>query len=553
MTIKVLIIGGGHNALTAAYYLATAERWSSKMFNKKKFQVQILERRSIVGGAAVTEEFHPGFRNSTASYSVGLLSPEVVRDMALVEEHGLRMIPRQGAHFLPLSASEYLLTTYDSAQTLANIAKLSPHDAEAYPRFQQLLSSLVPFLQDQFLRTPPALSTPRAQLVSSHLPSLLRAAGSALSLSSSLSLFELFTRSAGEFLDDYFRSDALKGMLAFDAITGNYASAYSPGSAYVMLHHVMGQIFDPPGRWGHAVGGMGSITQAMARACAQTGRVQVATDCEVQRVLLDKAGTKAVGVVLRDGTEHHADLILSGVHPRRLFLDLMHSSSTPTSPTPTPTTISTQYDEFLHRMKRYKSGSGSLRINVALSELPRFTCLPDDPIIPQSSIMFSPSLGYIEQAYRDAQTIGYARRPVIEMLTPSAYDDSLAPPGKHVASLFCQHMDPRCTLKEEAVEAVVDTVSQLAPNFRGSIIGKPFALSPMDLEQRFGLVDGDIFHGHLSLAQIWAARPVVGWGGYATPIQNLYLCASGAHPGGGVTGYPGRNSAIHIINHHHHF
>ncbi len=249
------------------------------------------------------------------------------------------------------------------------------------------------------------------------------------------------------------------------------------------------------------------------------------------------SGRRAVGVELRDGTKHYADVILSGIHPRSLFFDL----------TPDMHKIDA---EFSDRMKRYTSGSGTLRLNVALSELPRFTCLPDDPLVHQCSMLFSPSISYIEQAYRDAQTIGYARRPVIEMLTPSAYDDTLAPPGKHVASLFCQHMDPECThpdKKQEAVNAVIETVDQMAPNFSSSIIGTPLALAPADLQERFGLVNGDIFHGHLSLSQIWIARPVVGWGGYVTPMSRLYQCASGSHPGGGVTGYPGRNAAMKVI------
>ena len=249
-------------------------------------------------------------------------------------------------------------------------------------------------------------------------------------------------------------------------------------------------------------------------------------------------GKKAIGVEMRDGTKHYADVVLSGIHPRSLFFDLTPS-------------IESVNSEFADRMKRYSSGSGTLRINVALSELPRFTCLPNEPLIHQSSILFSPSIKYIEEAYRDAQTIGYARRPVIEMMTPSAYDDTLAPPGKHVASLFCQHVDRDACRdadrKKEAVQAVIETVDRMAPNFASSIIGSPLALAPSDLEQRFGLVNGDIFHGHLSLAQIWMARPVIGWGGYVTPITRMYQCGSGSHPGGGVTGYPGRNAAMKVI------
>lgn len=500
----------------------------------------VLERRKVIGGAAVTEEFWPGFRNSTASYSVGLLSPEVVGDLELREKHGLILGARKGAHFVPVSKDRFFQTTYDDAANRRHLESWSKRDAVEYDRFCRLLEPIVPFLQEQFLQCPPSISSGwRASAVQALL--MLRSAGRHLSWEDQKNLFELLTRSCGDFLDDHFETPPLKAMLAFDAITGNYASVFSPGSAYVMLHHVMGQIFDRPGQWGHAQGGMGSISNAIASACRATGRVQIETDCEVKCVLTDAddraAGTqrrKAVGVELADGTKHYADVVVSNVHPKHLFLDLVDDMRS----------IDT---DFAARIRRYSSGSGSLRINVALSELPRFTCSPDDPLIHHSSMTFAPSLEYIEQAFRDAESLGYARRPVIEMMTPSAYDTTLAPEGKHVASLFCQHMNPRSTDTQAALEAAIQTVDEMAPNFAASIIGEPMALSPLGLQQRFGLVNGDIFHGRLSLSQIWAARPVVGWGAYATPLSNLYLCGSGAHPGGGVTGYPGRNAAAEIL------
>ena len=293
---RAIVIGGGHNALTAAYYLATASKWGAKGFlgrsHANDMKVTVLERRSVVGGAAVTEEFEPGFRNSTASYSVGLLSPEVVREMDL-RSHGLKMHPRKGAHFVPISSTEYFMTSYDDEENLRRIARLSPKDADAYVRYNEMLQPIVPFLQQQFLVSPPSFSSSNLR-TASQVAQLCQDALRSLSPTAARSLYELFTRSAGDILDSFFETDVLKGILAFDAITGNYASVYSAGSAYVMLHHVMGEIFDHAGQWGHATGGMGSITQAMAKACVTTGNVEIATDAHVKCVLTEDGGMQGM-------------------------------------------------------------------------------------------------------------------------------------------------------------------------------------------------------------------------------------------------------------------
>lgn len=521
----VVVIGGGHNGLVCAFYLARAGH-----------KVCVLERRHIVGGAAVTEEFHPGFRNSTASYSVSLLSPVVIADMEL-PRHGLEVRLREAGYFVPLGDDDYFLLPKDPAQKLAAIAARSAKDAAAWPDYNRRLDHLTALLRETLHETPPNIGGGLGQLPGAlALGNRMRKLG----IEGQRDLIDLFGKSAGEILDSWFESPVLKGMLAFDALTGNYASPYSPGTAYVLLHHVFGQVNGVNGAWGHAMGGMGAITQAMARACEEHG-VVIRTEAPVAQVLRD--GKRATGVRLESGEDIHARAVAANVNPKLLFGKMLPDEAVP--------------PEFARRMRDWTCASGTFRMNVALSELPDFTCLPTangaEGRHHRASILFTPSLGYLERAFDDARQLGWARKPAIEMHIPSTIDPSLAPPGCHVASLFCQQFAPQLPHgrnwpdeREAAADAVIDTITRYAPNFRASILGR-MVLSPHDLEQRIGLVGGDIFHGALRMDQLFSARPMLGHAAYRMPLTGLYLCGSGAHPGGGVTGIPGHNAAREML------
>jgi phytoene dehydrogenase-like protein len=521
MTVDVLIIGAGHNGLTCACYLARAG-----------LRVRMLERRDVVGGAAVTEEFHPGFRNSTASYTVSLLHPQVIRDLRL-HEHGLRIIERPMQNFVPLEGSRGLATGPTPDDTLREVAAFSPRDAARLPDYWAMLDDVVGVLKDLQLKTPPNAGGGLAEL-----PRLWSAsrAFTKLSRERQRDVHELFTRSAGEILDDWFECDALKGLYGFDAIVGNFGGPYAPGSGYVLLHHAFGEVNGRPGLWGHAIGGMGAISQALASEAARLG-VEIVRDAEVRRVVVD--GGRVRGVELVDGTVHDARAVASNVDPKRLYLGLVDADALPA--------------EFLARLRRYRMGSGAFRMNVALRALPRFTCRPEPGPHLGSGIVIAPSLAYLEDAYLDARRDGMSRAPVVEVLIPSILDGTLAPAGMHVASLFCQQFAPVLPdgrswdeARDAAADLVIDAVTRHAPNFRDAIVGR-LALTPLDLERRFGLTRGDIFHGALGLDQLWAARPMLGYGAYRGPLAGLYHCGAGAHPGGGVTGAPGHNAAREIV------
>ena len=518
------IIGGGHNGLVCAAYLAGSG-----------LRVVVLERRAVVGGAAVTEEFYPGFRNSTASYTVSLLQPKIMRDLRLVE-HGLRIVARPIANFLPLPDGRYLRSGANLAETQSQFARFSARDAARLPDYHAMLERAAAFLRDLVLRTPPnAGGGVRDLVVAAGLGNRLRKQG----LPHARDLLELFTRSAGELLEDWFEAEPVRALFCFDALVGNYASPYAAGSAYVLLHHVFGEVNGRRGEWGHARGGMGAITEAMRVEAVRRG-VEIRTDAPVGRVLVE--GGAACGVALADESVVRARCVAANVNPTLLFTRMLE-----------PEHLG---EEFLERIRRYRNASGSLRINVALSELPRFDCIPDaadGELASRSGIIIGPSLQYMEQAYFDARTLGAARAPVIEMLIPSTVDDSLAPPGAHVASLFCQHFAPELPdgrswddERDAAAARVFATIDRHASNFTRSILGAK-VLTPLDLERTFGLVGGDIFHGALTLGQLFSARPVLGFGNYRTPVKGLYLCGSGAHPGGGVTGAPGHNAAAEIL------
>ncbi|WP_197685123.1 phytoene desaturase family protein [Allosphingosinicella indica] len=513
----ILIIGAGHNALTCAFYLAS-----------RGMKVTMLEARSVVGGAAVTEEFHPGFRNSTASYTVSLLNPKVIADMRLYD-HGLNVVLRKIDNFLPTQGADYLLSGREGL-TKREIARHSPKDAENYDAYAASLEGVVRILREWLLRAPPNAGGGVADILAAlKLGSGVRGMG----IEDQRHLLDFFTKSAADILERYFSHDLVQALFGFDAVVGHFGSPWTPGSAYVLLHHVFGEAAGVDGAWGHAIGGMGAITQAMAKAAREKG-VEIILDAPVSEIIVERG--RAAGAVA-GGKTYRAKGVAAGVNPRLLFGSLLPQGA-----------VAPEIDR---RMAGWASESATFRMNVALSELPRFTSLPEPGDHLTAGIIMAPSLTYMDRAYVDAKRDGFSTEPIVEMLIPSTLDDSLAPAGSHVASLFCQHFrydvpggwDAR---REEAADRIIDTVDAYAPGFKASVIGR-LALSPLDLERRFGLVGGDIFHGKMGLDQLFSARPMLGHADYRMPLPGLYLCGSGAHPGGGVTGAPGHNAAAAIL------
>jgi phytoene dehydrogenase-like protein len=508
----VAVIGAGHNGLVCAAYLARAG-----------LKVRVFERRPVVGGAAVTEEFHPGFRNSVAAYTVSLLQAKVMRDLRLAH-HGLRIVPRPLANFLPLTGRDYLKVGGGLEATQRELARFSARDAERLPEYWRTIERIADVLRALVMETPPNAG--------GGLADAWRALKSAnrlrrLDMEARRDALALLTQSAAELLGRYFESDGIQAAFGFDAVVGNFASPYHPGTAYVLLHHCFGEVNGQRGAWGHAIGGMGAISEALAASARALG-VEIECNAPVAKL-------RPGEVVLENATVIPCRAIAANVDPKRLYLKLVEPALLP--------------PEFRARMQRYKCGSATFRMNVALASLPSFTCLPEPGPHHASGIILAPSLDYMDRAYLDARAGGIARQPIVEMVIPSTLDDSLAPKGRHVASLFCQYFDPAvdwASRKQEAIERIFDVVESHAPGFRKTVIAHS-ALSPADLERDFGLTGGDIFHGALTLDQLWAARPLLGYADYRTPLKGLYLCGSGAHPGGGVTGAPGHNCAREML------
>jgi phytoene dehydrogenase-like protein len=519
--LDAVIIGAGHNGLVCAFYLAQAG-----------LKVRIVERRNVVGGAAVTEEFHPGFRNSVASYTVSLLQPKVIHDMRL-HEHGYRVIERPISNFLPQENGGYLKLGGGLERTQAEFRRFCSADAEALPAYYDALERVAEVLRSLALKSPPNIGDGLRTLVAG----ASQAWGlSRLSLEAKRDVLDLFTKSASSFLGSWFEHDAIKAAFGFDSVVGNYASPETPGSAYVLLHHVFGEVNGKKGAWGHSIGGMGRITQIMADVCRQCG-VEISLESPVEEVLVD--GDAVAGVRLEGGEEIAAKRVIANVGPKLLFGRMLAAEHQP--------------EDFRRRMRGFKAGGGTFRMNVALSQLPRFTCLPEPGEHHQSGIIIAPTLDYMDRAFIDAKQHGWSKAPIVEMLIPSTVDDGLAPPGQHVASLFCQQFAPELPggrdwddEEDAAANTIIETVEAYAPGFKASIIGRQ-VLSPKGLYRKFGLVDGDIMHGHMSLDQLWSARPVLGYGAYRGPIKGLYMCGAGTHPGGGVTGAPGHNCAREVI------
>jgi phytoene dehydrogenase-like protein len=488
----------------------------------------MLERRHIVGGAAVTEEFAPGFRNSTASYTVSLLNPRVIEDMRLYD-HGLKVVLRKTDNFLPTLGGDYLLSGRDGL-TRREIARHSLKDAGGYDAYSHALESVVRILKQWILRAPPNAGGGLADVFA------------ALSLGNSVrgleaeeqrNLFDFFTKSAGDILHRYFETEIVQALFGFDSVVGNYASPYSPGSAYVLLHHLFGEAAGVPGAWGHAIGGMGAISDAMAKAARAKG-VEIVLDAPVSELIVERG--RAVGAVA-GGKAYRAKAVAANVNPHHLFTALVPKGAVA--------------PEIERRMAGWGAESATFRMNVALSELPRFTSLPQPGDHLTGGIIIAPSLGYMDRAYVSARSEGWAREPIVEMLIPSTLDNTLAPPGAHVASLFCQHFPYEVeggweARVDEAADGIIAHVDRYAPGFKASVVGR-LALSPWHLEQRFGVPRGDIFHGKMGLDQLFSARPMLGHADYRMPLEGLYLCGSGAHPGGGVTGAPGHNAAKAIL------
>jgi phytoene dehydrogenase-like protein len=522
----VLIVGGGHNGLVCASYLAAAG-----------LSVTVLERRSVVGGAAVTEEFHPGFRNSVASYTVSLLNPRIIRDLDL-HAHGLRVVEREVSNFLPTDDGRYLATGGDRTQR--EVAKFSQKDAGLLDAYGQRLDIIADLIRELVLETPPNVVDGGWRMA---LPELLHAARiggrlSKLDMPMRQELLNLFITSAGDYLDGWFESAPIKAVLGFDGVVGNYASPYSSGSGYVLLHHCFGEVNGKKGVWGHAIGGMGAITQAMAKCAASRG-ADIRVNAGVRELIIEDG--RVTGAVCESGETFRASAVASNLNPKLLYTALIDPTALPPA--------------FRQRISQWRCGSGTFRMNVALSELPDFTCLPGKQRAPHhtAGIIMAPTLAYMERAYFDARLHGWSKQPIVEMLIPSTLDDSLAPTGQHVASLFCQHVAPTLpngaswdAHREEVADLMIETVSAHAPNFKASVLGRQI-MSPLDLERTFGLIGGDIFHGALHLDQMFSARPMLGYGNYRGPLPGLYMCGAGTHPGGGVTGAPGFNAAREIL------
>jgi phytoene dehydrogenase-like protein len=521
-----VIIGGGHNGLTCAAYLAMAG-----------LKVVVLERRPVVGGAAVTEEFHPGFRNSVASYTVSLLNPKVIADLRLAD-HGLRIVERRIPNFLPLDDGRYLKV--GGGRTRSEVAKFSTRDAERIDAYQARLEAIADVLRVLVLETPPNVVEGHPFAAIGELIKGGRIANRLrhLGLDLQRELLDLFTTSAGDYLDRWFESAPIKAAYGFDGVVGNYASPYTPGSAYVLLHHCFGEVNGTKGVWGHAIGGMGAITQAMARSAAAHG-AEIRVGAAVREVIVEQG--RAVGAVTESGDAIRARAVISNLNPKLLYGRLIDQAALPAA--------------FARRIANWRCASGTFRMNVALSELPDFSCLPGRDLAEHhtAGIIMAPSLGYMEQAYFDARTHGWSKRPIVELVISSTLDDTLAPAGQHVASLFCQHVAPQLPdgaswddHREAVADLMIETVDRYAPNFRASVLGRQI-MSPLDLERTFGLVGGDIFHGALDLGQMFSARPMLGHADYRGPLPGLYMCGSGTHPGGGVSGLPGHNAAREVL------
>jgi len=517
-----IVVGAGHNGLVAACYLARAG-----------LRVLVLERRPLVGGACVTEETFPGFKVSTAAYVNSLFRKEIVRDLRLAD-HGFEVLARSPSSFTPYPDGRFLLLGPDPALNHAEISKFSARDAERYPRYEAMLERVADFVEPTLTRRPPDLLRPGARdlLELFGLGRAFRRLGPAAS-----EAIEILTGPARAVLDRWFESDQLKSTLATDAIIGAMASPSTPGTAYVLFHHVMGETDGKRGVWGYVRGGMGGLTQALARAARGLG-VEIRCDAEVARILVRDG--RVAGVAVANGDEHRAPVVASNADAHVTFTRLVDARALP--------------PDFLAAVGRISYDSASLKINVALAELPSFRAVPGAGPGPQhrGTIHICPDLDYIERAHDDAKYGRPSERPVLECTIPSVLDPTVAPPGRHLMSIFVQYAPYRLrestwdTIGEGFADRCLDLVDDYAPGFRRSVLARQ-VLTPLDIERTFNLTGGNIFQGAMIPSQLFSFRPVPGWAGYRMPVPGLYLCGAAAHPGGGVMGAPGWNAAREIL------
>jgi phytoene dehydrogenase-like protein len=516
-----IIIGGGHNGLTSAAYLARAG-----------LSTLVLEKRHVLGGAAVTEEVFPGFRFSVASYVVSLLRPEIIRELSL-PRHGLEILPLDGT-FTPLEG-DYLWRVNDHGRTMRELRRWSPTDAEAYEEYGLLMMEMARFIKPILSVVPPdpGRIDPREWLPLAGLARAFRR----LPERQQAVFIQLMTMGAADFLDQWFETDPLKASMSASGIIGTFQGVRSPGTAYVLLHHYMGEIDGAFRAWGIPRGGTGGVSDAIASAARSLG-AEIRTEAPVALVRVH--GGRATGVVLENGEAIEAGAVLSSADVRRTFVDLIE-----------PGALDPQ---FVSDVKRYKFRGSSGKVNLALDGLPDFTCLPGTGEHLRGAISFSPSVDYMERAYDDAKYGRFSRRPYIDVIIPTLVDPSMAPPGKHVMSCFVQYAPYQLadglvwdsTMRDAFGDTVIDTIAERAPNIRDLILHRQ-VLTPLDLEETFGLSQGNIFQGELSLEQLFFNRPVPGWARFRTPIKDLWLCGSAVHPGGGIMGAPGRLAALEVL------
>jgi phytoene dehydrogenase-like protein len=516
----VIVIGGGHNGLVNAAYLAKAGK-----------KVVVLERRHVLGGAAVTEQIIPGFLFSECSYVVSLLRPEIIRELDL-PRHGLEILPLDGT-FSPMLNGDYLWRMNDHARTQREIRRHSRLDAEAYDEFSKTMTPMCRFVKPLLSMIPPDPTTlhPRDLKQLHFLVQRFRS----LSSDERYTLVQLMTMSAADFLDQWFETDVLKATMSASGIIGTFLGIRSPGTAYVLLHHYMGEIDGAFRSWGFSRGGTGAISNAIAAAAREAG-AEIRTEAPVDKILVRDG--RAAGVALKSGEEISATVISSSVDPHLTFEKFLETTELP--------------GEFLESVRRYKFRGSSGKVNLALDALPDFKCLPGPGAHLRGAISISPSIEYMERAYDDAKYGQFSRRPYIDMVIPSLTDPSVAPPGKHVLSCFVQYAPYKLAKgtwddqREAFGDTVINTIAEQAPNIKKIIVGRQ-VLTPLDLEREFGLTQGNIFQGELSLEQLFFLRPVPGWAYYRTPIDNLYMCGSATHPGGGIMGAPGRIASQVIL------
>jgi phytoene dehydrogenase-like protein len=521
----VIVIGGGHNGLTCAAYLARAGR-----------KVLVLERRHVLGGAAVTEEVVPGFKFSVASYVVSLLRPEIIRDLDL-PRHGMELLPLDGT-FTPMPNGDYLWRVNDHYKTRREIARHSRLDAEAYDEYGKAMIEMGRFAKPILAMTPPDPTSldPRGLLELLSIGKRFRA----MRQHDRVNQVQLLTMSAVDFLDQWFETDVLKATMSASGIIGTFLGVRSPGTAYVLLHHYMGEIDGAFRSWGLSRGGTGAVSNAIGAAARELG-AEIRVETPVASIA--SRNGRATGVVLENGDELSADVIVSSVDPNLTFLKFMEPRDLP--------------QEFVECVRRYKFRGSSGKVNLALDALPDFTCRPGVGAHLRGAISISPSVDYMEQAYDDAKYGQFSRRPYIDIVIPSLTDASLAPPGKHVMSCFVQYAPYNLKdasgapaswddHREAFGDAVIDAIAQHAPNIK-QVIHHRQVLTPLDIERQFGLTEGNIFQGELTLEQLFFLRPVPGWAQYSTPVDRLYMCGSATHPGGGIMGAPGKNAAERIL------